>query len=180
MRRSRGKTRRRWRRCGNPWMARRRRRLRLFWCACGSFSVNYSRLVFGALQTSACPILARNMYLGVWTRYSSFFRITFEWLDRMNRLDMWDTWTIFFRRERLKGGTLGSFFQKKRGHSEKDQSCLARKGDFRKRDLWRKCIPIFGKIWTALYRKMLRWFAKELREKLERVPKVIIHVVAPK
>ena len=38
----------------------------------------------------------------------------------------------------------------------------------------------WGKIWTALYRKMLRWFAKELREKLERVPKVIIHVVAPK
>ena len=27
---------------------------------------------------------------------------------------------------------------------------------------------------------MLRWFTKELREKLERVPKVIIHVVAPK
>ena len=30
-----------------------------------------------------------------------------------------------------------------------------------------------------MYRKMLKWFAKERREKLERVPKVIIHVVAP-
>ena len=30
-----------------------------------------------------------------------------------------------------------------KGHSEKNQSCLARKGDFRKRDLWRKDVPIF-------------------------------------
>ena len=57
------------------------------------------------------------------------------------------------------------------GHSERDQNCLARKGDYQKRDLCWKYVPIFscwGDICTKLCRKKLKWFAKERRERLAR------------
>ena len=81
-----------------------------------------------------------------------------------------------------------SFFSARafeRGHSEKDQNCLARKSDYRKRDLWRKCIPILGKYephctgkcWDGLrksYVKNLKGYQKSLSTWLHRSSTVVV------